>query len=300
MILFGVQDGTLSVEGLADDQFDNTDPAAINRILASALDPVPHITKSAIVLDGKKVGMLSVEPHANVPVMALKMMGQDVKEGCIYFRYVGETRTIKPGELRQIIAVREQRAVAEFSRRMMGVATGSQATLDMETGEVKGNAGAFLIDKNLLPQLQFIREGDFSEVKGAPALRLVGDVQPIDREQREKARVIRDAVTPDAVVRNFLKGRRSPSRCSTSMRKRIANANGCRSGTTREKRRSRSTTWLRTFDLRSPRIHRAAILWFIGYGRTKLPSKSIPVSRLRYFSDCSRAEKLCRGMPLKT
>ncbi len=205
MIFFGVQDGTLSVEGLADDQFTKTDPATINRILASTLDPVPHITKSTLFLDGKLVGVLIVEPHINAPVMALKMMGQDVKEGCIYFRYVGETRTIKPGELRQIIAMREQRAVAEFSRRMMGVATGAQATLDMETGEVRGNSGAFLIDQALLPQLQFIREGDFSEVKGAPALRLVGDVQPIDREQREKARVIRDAITPDAVVRNFLR-----------------------------------------------------------------------------------------------
>lgn len=205
IILFGVHDGTLSVEGLMDDQFVNTDPAAINRILASTLDPIPHITKSTIVLGDKIVGALTIEPHANSPIIALKMMGQDVKEGCIYFRYVGETRTIKPGELRQIIALREQRAIAEFSRRMMGVATGSQATLDMETGEVKGSAGAFLIDKTLLPQLQFIREGDFSEVKGAPALRLVGDVQPIDEEQRKKARVIRDAITPDAVVRNFLK-----------------------------------------------------------------------------------------------
>lgn len=206
MIFFGVRDKTMVLEGLADDHFDKTDPATINRALASALDPVPHITKSAIVLDGKMVGVLTVEPHQHAPVVALKVVGQDVKEGAIYFRYVGETRTIKPGELRQIIAMREQRAIAEFSRRMMGVATGAQATLDLETGEVQGSAGAFVIDQDLLPQLQFIREGDFSEVKGAPALRLVGDVQPIDKEARERVRVIRDSITPDAIVRNFLKG----------------------------------------------------------------------------------------------
>lgn len=33
----------------------------------------------------------------------------------------------------------------------------------------------------------------------------MGDVQPIDKEARKKARIIRDAVTPDAVVRDFLK-----------------------------------------------------------------------------------------------
>lgn len=203
-ILFGVEDGTLVVHGLADDEFDRSDPAAINRILASALDPVPHIRKTSVDLDGHRIGILSVEAHTHSPVIALKMIGHDVKEGCIYFRYVGETRVIKPGELRQIIARREQRAVAEFSRRMMGVATGAQATLDLESGQVQGTAGAFVIDQTLLPQLQFIREGDFSETKGAPALRLVGDVQPVDTAAREKARIIRDAVTPDSVIRNFL------------------------------------------------------------------------------------------------
>ncbi len=206
MILFGVRDGTFAVEGLTDDEFARVDAATINRTLAGALDPVPKFAKTAIVFDGRTVGILSVEPHANPPVIALKMMGSDVKEGCIYFRYVGETRTIKPGELRQMLARREQRAVAEFSRRIMGVATGSQATLDLQTGEVKGSAGSFVIDEALLPQIQFIREGDFSELKGAPTLRLVGDVQPIDREAQEQARIIRQSVTPDAVIRNFLKG----------------------------------------------------------------------------------------------
>lgn len=146
------------------------------------------------------MGVLSVQPHENAPVIALKNIGSDVKEGAIYFRYVGETRAIKPGELRQIIAMREQPAVAEFSRRMVGVASGTQATLDLATGEVKGNAGTFMIDQALLPQIQFIREGDFTQVEGAPALRLVGDVQAIDRAAQERAQIIRDSVTPHSVT----------------------------------------------------------------------------------------------------
>ena len=58
-----------------------------------------------------------VETWMTSPI-AIKNVGQDVKEGGIYFRYIGETRLIKPGEPRQIIAAREQRAVAEFSARM--------------------------------------------------------------------------------------------------------------------------------------------------------------------------------------
>jgi hypothetical protein len=65
-----------------------------------------------------------------------------------------------------------------------------------------------VIDKELLPNIQFIREGDFSEAKGAPALRLIGEVEPISATERDRARIIRDNVTPDAVIRNFLLGDR--------------------------------------------------------------------------------------------
>jgi hypothetical protein len=50
-----------------------------------------------------------------------------------------------------------------------------------------------------------VREGDFSQTTGAPALRLIGDVEPVSEAERERTRVIRENVTPDAVVRNFLR-----------------------------------------------------------------------------------------------
>lgn len=205
-IFFGVKDRTFTADGLSDAAFFETDPAQINRSLAGALDPVPHVTKSSITLGTKRVGVLYVEKHEHAPVIATKNIAQDVKEGTIYYRYVSETRAIKPGELRQIIVNREQRAIAEFTRRINRVAAGEEATIDLDTGEVTGKSGRFVIDQDLLPNIQFIREGDFSEVKGAPALRLIGEVEPISATERQRARVIRDNVTPDAVIRNFLRG----------------------------------------------------------------------------------------------
>ena len=203
-LLFGVTDATYQADGLSDDVFTKSDISLLNRILAGALDPIPHVTKGLIELGGKQVGVLYVEKHDHGPVIAIKNVGQDVKEGGIYFRYVGETRLIKPGELRQIIAAREQRAVAEFSARMNRVAIGKEATIDLDSGEVAGTSGKFLIDKSLLPSIQFVREGEFDE-KGAPALRLIGDVEPVSEVERERTRIIRENVTPDAVVRNFLR-----------------------------------------------------------------------------------------------
>jgi hypothetical protein len=60
-IFFGVKDRTLTAEGLSDATFFDTDPAQINRSLAGALDPVPHVTKSSITLGKKRVGVLRRE-----------------------------------------------------------------------------------------------------------------------------------------------------------------------------------------------------------------------------------------------
>jgi len=118
--------------------------------LVGFLDPVPRVARLPHVIGGKKIGVLHVEKHERQPVIALKEMGSDLREGAIYFRYVGETRQIKPGELRAIIEMREARAVAEFSRRMSRVASGAGATIDLDTGEVSGRTGSFVIDRELL------------------------------------------------------------------------------------------------------------------------------------------------------
>lgn len=205
-IFIGIANGTLAVEGLPDERFEKADPAEINRVLVGALDPVPKVRSSVIAVGGRKIGVLHVSKQETPPVIAIKNIAQDVKEGTIYYRYVGETRAIRPGELRRIIAEREQKAVAEFSRRMARIAEGVEATVNLDMGEVAGKSGRFIIDKSLLPELQFVREGDFTERRGAPALRLIGEVEPIDVSERERVRVVRESVTPDAIVRNFLRG----------------------------------------------------------------------------------------------
>jgi hypothetical protein len=207
-ILFGVKDGTSVVEGMSDDKFHTLDPSILNSHLLSTLDPVPRIEKVALSIGGKSVGAMYIEKHPEGPVIAVKSVGSDIREGAIYFRYVGETRQIKPGELRQIIKMREQKAVEEFSRRMSRVATGSDAIVDLDSGEVAGKSGRFVIDKDLLPSIQFIREGDFSEVKGAPALRVIGEVEPISAADRDRVHIIRENITPDAIIENFLRDNR--------------------------------------------------------------------------------------------
>ncbi|WLC16282.1 AlbA family DNA-binding domain-containing protein [Bradyrhizobium diazoefficiens] len=203
-ILFGIRNEATIVDGMSDDKFETLDPALLTSHLVSFLDPVPTVTRIPHVIGGRKIGVLYVERHERAPIIVLKGMGNDLREGAVYFRYVGETRQIKPGEMRAIIEAREARAVAEFSRRMSRVASGAGATIDLDTGEVTGRTGSFVIDRELLPSIQFVREGDFSQTKGAPTLRLVGDVQPMSAADRDRIHVVRDNIPPNSIVENFL------------------------------------------------------------------------------------------------
>jgi Predicted transcriptional regulator containing an HTH domain and an uncharacterized domain shared with the mammalian protein Schlafen len=203
-VFFGVKDKTYELVGLRDETFRKTDNAEFSRIITTSLDPVPDYEITCLDIDGKSLGVIYVCQHDHRPVVAIKAMNKDLAEGAIYYRYVGESKPIKPGELRQIIAHRERRAVGEFARSMQRVATGSAATLNLNTGEVKGRSGAFVIDKDLLPKIQFIREGEFNEIRGAPTLRLLGDVRPAAHSEAETTTIIRRNVTDDAVLRNFL------------------------------------------------------------------------------------------------
>lgn len=56
------------------------------------------------------------------------------------------------------------------------------AILDTENGLIsKGSARILVVDQQLVSKLKFIKEGQFSEKDGAPTLKLVGDVSPVDQ-----------------------------------------------------------------------------------------------------------------------
>ena len=123
-IFFGVKDKSYELVGLRDDTFGSTDSAEFSCIISTSLDPVPCYEITFLKIDGKPLGVIYVHRHDHRPVIAIKGMSKDLIEGSIYYRYVGESKAIEPGELRQIVAQREQRAIADFAKNMSMVATG--------------------------------------------------------------------------------------------------------------------------------------------------------------------------------
>ena len=205
-VFLGVEelnDKSLKVAGLdTGGSFSTLDPAAFNQVLVATLDPVPVFQLGLAEIGGMPIGFIEVAKHDGAPIIATRNLGNDIREGGVYFRYVGETRLIRAGELRFLISQRERRAVESFAKAMGRVADGSAATLDFETGTIAGNNAQFLLDEDSLKKIQFLKEGDFTQKNGAPALKLVGDV----RLAPSGVRVVRHNITQDDILRNFLSG----------------------------------------------------------------------------------------------
>lgn len=138
-------------------------------------------------VDGKKFGVFYIEAAIEKPVIATKDEGKDnlIKSGEIYYRYGGRTQKIQGAELQAIINHRLERNNDQWLDLLGKIGrAGPQnaAILDTESGVIsKDKAQILVLDQALVSKLKFVKEGQFVEKDGAPALKLIGDVSPVDQ-----------------------------------------------------------------------------------------------------------------------
>jgi hypothetical protein len=207
-LFFGVKDKPLgfAVCGLADDRFTDTDQNKFSQTIRSVLEPTPRFRIASLKLDAMTVGVIHVEPHSAKPVIASKAEG-DVAEGAIYYRYSGETKAICYADLRAILDERDQRsreAILPMVQRLLEIGPRDAMVANLADGQLEGGQRPILIDPQSLERIKFIREGQFDEVDGAPTLRVIGDAQTVPAEILAPVRTVREEVTVDAILRNFI------------------------------------------------------------------------------------------------
>ncbi len=209
MLLFGVRDADKKIVGINPGRLKGYDPAKLNQYLMSAFTPVPLWQKGEVEIAGKTVGVIFVPQATERPLICTKDDGDDLREGDIYFRYPGENRRVKYAELASIINQKRQeagRAWGSILRRIDRAGIENVALLNVESGLVEGPSGRFLIDETLIPKRQFISRGHFSEEEGAPALRLLGDVETIQGATVDVAAEVVDHVhvNDDLLIEAFV------------------------------------------------------------------------------------------------
>lgn len=194
---------SFDVVGLTD-EFENADPVEFTKRLKSTFDPTPIVEIVSIKIAGKRIGVLHVRQHPARPVIAVRNEGNLVREGDIYFRYPGQSSRIKYSDLRAIFDERDRQARADIMpmiEKVLRLGPQNAMIADLAQGTLADGVRSFSIGKELIDQIKFIREGEFNEKEGAPALRLVGNLQAVGDDGQT---IRRGFVTPADLQNDFL------------------------------------------------------------------------------------------------
>lgn len=210
-LIFGVKDKPHELVGLNNknfDRFDSLDAAKLTEYLNKTFSPEINWSKHIHEIDEKLFGILRVQESLHKPVMAISNGNHSIYEADIYYRYRGRSEKIKYPELRKILEESrqlEQKLWMQHLQRIASIGVNNAAIFNPDDGIVTGRSGAFIIDKKLLPKLSFIREGEFQEVQGSPAIRIVGDAHFVGvGNVKESEPIERKAIRLEQILEFFL------------------------------------------------------------------------------------------------
>jgi len=189
-LVFGIKDSPREIMGLSEkskEQFEKVDPEKITGYLLECFSSKIDWHQTSVEIDGMFCGAFYVQPSENKPVIAKKDEGRDqvLKNGDIYYRYGGRTQKIQSAELESIINGRVEKnnqGWLDLMAKIGRIGTENAAVLDTEKGILeKPDSQILVLDEGLASKIKFVKEGRFSEKEGAPTLKLVGDVVPVDK-----------------------------------------------------------------------------------------------------------------------
>lgn len=191
-LVFGVSDKPrvatgLSLSALA--QFEKVDPERISGFLLEVFAPTIEWEQATFEIGGRSFGVFRVHEAREKPIIAKKDEGkqQIIKNGEVYYRYSGRTQKIQYAELESIINRRleqNNRKWLDLVQKIGSTGPNNAAIIDTERSLIdKQDAQILVMDEGLVRKTRFIKEGEFQEKHGAPALQLLGDVVPVDNVQ---------------------------------------------------------------------------------------------------------------------
>lgn len=182
-IIFGIKDKPREAIGMTNDNFKDLDNKDLSNYLNEYFSPEIKFETFSFSKDNKNFGVIEVLESNNKPIMCIKNGGkkQEIIEGEIYYRYSGRTQKIKYPELKNILEQNlqdERQKWKEHIENIAQIGAKNVKMLDLLRGEINiDNGRKIVIDRDLLKNIKFINEGKFVEKDGAPALKLIGEIQ---------------------------------------------------------------------------------------------------------------------------
>ena len=167
--------------------------------------------------EGKFFGIMYIHELENKPAICKKNYESkeekySLRDGDIYYRYSGRSQKIRYPELIEIIDKKrknEERMWLDYLIKSSRIGIENIGLLDLKSGNIQGkNIKSIYIDEGLLKQIKFIQEGNFSETKGSPALKLMGEIENINGEKiivkEEKEKIKIRGISETDIIETFL------------------------------------------------------------------------------------------------
>lgn len=209
IIVFGITDNPRLPKGVTNDTFFMLDPETLTNELNKTFQPEIIGKPEEIKIGSKRFGFIIVNETSRKPVVAKTNKG-DIKEGAIYYRYHARSELIKYSEMINIIDVireNERRLWLSHIQQISHIGVENAGIFNPDDGLIKGSSGSFIIDKSLLPHIQFIKEGQFVEKDGAPSVKLIGNAHIIGVEDESFEGILgiqEKAINQNDIMVNFL------------------------------------------------------------------------------------------------
>lgn len=209
-IVFGISDYPRTLNGMSNNRLEEADEGEMTSFLNSHFSPSISWVKEIKEIEGKTFGLIYTYESEIKPIVCLKNNGKTLKESEIYYRYAGRSECIKYPELRNILNLerdKEKRTWMNLIQNIVSIGPDKVALLDLVDKSFSGEGGKLYLDKNIIDEIVFIKEGEFNEVEGAKTLRVIGNVEEISGTSLlsyEKVETVYENIREAEIIYSFL------------------------------------------------------------------------------------------------
>ena len=135
--VFGISNNPRNFEGLKNLNFEELDPAYITEKLNEFYSPEISWEATTHNFMGMKFGLFYIHESNYKPIISRRTSGNNVREGDIFYRYIGRTERIKFPELSNLInALKEgeKNLWVDLIQNIARIGVANTAVLDIDTG----------------------------------------------------------------------------------------------------------------------------------------------------------------------
>ena len=177
-LLFGVRNQPHEIRGIQN--FDDTDSEEISTSISNYFSSEIHFERHLHEIDGVNIGLVYIHESQNKPIICIKDYDDILFKSYIYYRYRAKSSQISPGDLVNLVNSIKEKESEKWQNLFQNIAkigVDKVGILNPESGVLESKGNQFLIDDKLIDQLNIIDEYKSVEKDGAPAYRIVGDIQ---------------------------------------------------------------------------------------------------------------------------